>query len=72
MSLIKIRLSLTTEQKEQGIRFISTLSREQIEQEADTAHTVYWSEENKNAKINRLENSQFFNKSHFKYNIIRE
>lgn len=84
----KIYKKLSQEQRAKGIIFTSTLSKYTTEQTEDTTHEVFklkakdltkgtaYEEIQKNEEIretiNRLKDDKFFNKSHFKYNIIRE
>ena len=87
MSIKKIYKYLTPEQKAKGIIFTSTLSEHTTEQSTDTIHKVYriipelektdlhyYNKEMESNKrtIELLKDNRFFNKSNFKYNIIRE
>ena len=67
----KVYKKLTEDQTKRGVIFSSTLSTERTEQENDTTHEVTKEEPNKEEQITRLKNDSYFNKSHFKYNIIR-
>lgn len=68
----KIYKKLSTEQKNRGVIFASTLSTRTTEQQDNYTHEVLNTDEDKEEKIKRLKNDNFFNKSHFKYNIIRK
>jgi hypothetical protein len=67
----KVFKELTEEQKQRGVIFSSCLSIFRTELKNDTIHEVLNSNENKNQEIKRLLDDSFFNKSHFKFNIIR-
>jgi hypothetical protein len=67
----KIHKKLTYDQYRRGVIFSSTLSEHTVEQSGDTIHEVFGTDEDKNEKIARLLDDKFFNRSHFKYNIIR-
>ena len=67
----KIYKKLTEDQKKRNVIFSSCLSVYTTEQETDTIHEVLNTDEDKNETIKRLKDDKFFNKSHFKYNIIR-
>lgn len=74
----KIYRKLTKEQKERGVVFASTLSTTTSDDvEGRTTHEITreeWRENEKEArqKMQRLKDDKFFNRSHFRYNIIRE
>lgn len=68
----KIYKQLTKEQKERGVIFASTLSYYTTEQEDDTTHEVFTTDENKGEKMDRLCDDKFFNNCpYYRYNIIR-
>jgi len=67
----KIYKKLSTEQKERGVIFASTLSIYRFETIEDTTHEVLNTDGDKWRTIDRLKDDKFFNNSHFKYNIIR-
>ena len=67
----KVYKKLSKEDKEKGIIFKSTLSVNRFETIEDTTHKVFNTDYNKYEKIKRLKEDKFFNKSHFKFNIIR-
>ena len=67
----KIFKKLTDDQKERGVIFSSTLSKNTTEQAGDTVQEVKEDDADKNATITRLKNDSFFNGSPWKYNIIR-
>jgi len=62
---------LTQEQINDDVIFTSTLSKERTEQYEDTTHIVYDSMEDKYARIDRLQDDSFFNRSPYNFNIIR-
>ena len=71
----KIYKELTKEQKERGVIFSSTLSKQKTEQPQDIIHEV--TNENLHAcspgknKIDLLLDDKWFTQSPWKYNIIR-
>jgi len=67
----KIYTKLTEEQKKRGVIFSSCLSVYKTEQLNDTIHEVFITDKDKDEKIRRLLDDSFFNKSHFKFNIVR-
>ena len=67
----KIYKKLTKEQKERGIIFSSCLSEYREEMQNDTIQEVENGQDDATEVIARLLNDKFFNKSHFKYNIVR-
>jgi len=81
----KIYKELTKEQKERGVYFSSTLSKERTEQKEDTIHEVlrlnekdfkdyreyYNAQQEQDTTIKRLKDDKFFNDSLWKFNIIR-
>jgi hypothetical protein len=67
----KVYKKLTTEQKERGVIFSSTLSKYRFETTEDTKHEVLNTDKDQEQTISRLKNDKFFNGSHFKYNIVR-
>ena len=66
----KVYKKLTQEQKNRGVFFSSCLSVDRTEREGDTLHEVFKNDIDEK-KIGRLIDDKFFNKSHFKFNIIR-
>lgn len=68
----KIYKKLTEEQKQKGVIFSSCLSVYRTEQKDDNIHEVLSCDVEKHEKIDRLTDDSFFNKSHFKFNIIRK
>lgn len=68
----KIYKNLTQEQKQRGVIFTSTLSTETTEQHDDKTHEVFNTDEDRHEKIERLKDDDFFNPSHWNYNIIRQ
>ena len=67
----KIYKKLTEEQINKGVVFSSCLSRTTKENKDDCVHEVFKSDVDKNERIKRLKDDDFFNQSFFKYNIIR-
>ena len=67
----KVYKKLSEEDKKRGIIFKSTLSVNRFEGVNDYTHDVFNTDEDKNEQIRRLKDDKFFNKSHFKFNIIR-
>lgn len=67
----KIYRKLTKEQKARGIIFSSCLSISKTELENDTIHELTGKEEDYFVQRKRLLDDKFFNKSHFKFNIVR-
>jgi hypothetical protein len=67
----KIYRALTEDQKRRGIVFSSCLSYHGSE-EGHTIHEVHKDDHQGGAKIERLKDDRFFNRSPFKYNIIRD
>lgn len=67
----KLYKKLTDEQKARGVIFASTLSTQRIEQPNDTIQEVLKDAEDRDVRIYRLLDDKFFNKSHWKYNIVR-
>lgn len=68
----KIRKKLTQDQRARGVIFSSTLSYDTTEHIEDTRHEVFQDDADKYEKIERLLDDKFFNKSPWKYNIVRE
>jgi hypothetical protein len=68
----KVYKKLTEKQKERNVIFSSCLSEWREETTKDTIHEVLNTDEDKNEKIKRLLDDKFFNKSHWKFNIIRQ
>jgi len=70
----KLYKKLTNDQKNRGIIFSSTLSKETIEQEEDTMHEISTDKNSQAQKETRerLLNDSFFNNSPYNYNIIRK
>ena len=68
----KIYKELTKEQIKEGVIFTSTLSKYTVEDDNDTIHKVYRDNNNRDLIIDRLLNDSFFNRSNFKYNIIKK
>jgi hypothetical protein len=66
----KIYRKLTKEQKARNVIFSSCLSVDTFE--SGTIHEVYSNEQDKRTKIERLKDDKFFNRSHYKYNIIKQ
>ena len=70
---------LTEEQKKRGVIFSSCLSICMQEMENDTIHEIFGigkdgkkvDFDRNQVEIKRLLDDKFFNKSHFKYNIVR-
>ena len=63
---------LTQDQKDRGVMFSSTLSICTNEQPGDTTHEVFKSEGwESSGHIQKLLDDSFFNRSPWKYNIIR-
>jgi hypothetical protein len=69
----KIYKKLTKEQINKGVVFSSTLSTQKTEMLNDTTHEVFKTEspQEQEQHIKRLKDDNFFNASHFKYNIVR-
>jgi len=67
----KLYRVLTKDQRDRGIIFSSCLSPYTFEELSGTIHEVHKDDLDKWEKINRLKDDKFFNRSHFKYNIIR-
>jgi len=67
----KVYKKLTDEQRARGVVFASTLSTQTVEQPDDNIHEVLKDAEDRDITINRLLDDSFFNKSHWKYNIVR-
>ena len=68
----KIYKKLTDEQRQRKVIFSSCLSVSTIEHDDDTRHEVLNDDSDGNETIQRLLNDSFFNKSPFKFNIIRQ
>jgi hypothetical protein len=68
----KVQKKLSKEQIKKGIIFTSTLSKTTTEQDEDTTHEVLKSHIDKEARIDRLLNDSFFNRSPWNFNIIRQ
>lgn len=66
----KIYRKLTKEQRERGVIFSSTLSTHTTEQDGDDIHEVFWDDRN-GERIDLLLDDRFFQRSPWKYNIIR-
>ena len=71
MMVKKVYKKLTDEQRARGVVFASTLSTQTVEQPDDNIHEVLKDAEDRDITINRLLDDSFFNKSHWKYNIVR-
>lgn len=67
----KVYKKLTDEQRARGVVFASTLSTQTVEQPDDNIHEVLKDAEDRDIRIDRLLDDKFFNKSHWKYNIVR-
>jgi len=65
----KIYKKLTKEQRERGVIFTSSLS--ESTSEGGVIHEVLANDDDRNETIARLKNDKFFNRSHWKYNVIR-
>ena len=70
--VLKVYKKLTDEQKKRGVIFSSCLSVYRYELTDSTIHEVFKTDEDKHEQITRLKDDKFFNKSHFKFNIIRD
>ena len=68
----KIYKRLTADQRQRGVIFSSTLSREKTETSVDRIHEVFADDEDKHTTIRNLKDDAFFNGSPWKYNIIRQ
>lgn len=68
----KVYKKLTDEQLKRNVIFSSCLSIQRTEQTGDTIHEVLKDDTDITEHINRLKNDNFFNASHFKFNIIRQ
>jgi len=68
----KIYKKLTDEQRQRKVIFSSCLSVSTIEQSDGIRHEVLNDDSDGNETIQRLLNDSFFNKSPFKFNIIRQ
>jgi len=68
----KIYKRLLSEQIKRGVIFSSCLSKEQEEQPEDYIYEVLENQENKDEVISKLLNDKIFNKSQWKYNVIRK
>tara|TARA_R110000751_G_scaffold206469_2_gene310502 strand:- start:3217 stop:3438 length:222 start_codon:yes stop_codon:yes gene_type:complete len=66
-----LRKKLSKEQVEKGIIYTSTLSTSRNELQDDTVHEIYEGAEDITETKNRLEDTKFFNNSHYNFNIIR-
>ena len=64
-------LKLLKEQKERNVIFSSQLISF-CGCENGSIHEIYKDDKDKYEKIRRLKNDEFFNNSHFKYNLIRQ
>ena len=62
----KVYRKLTQEQKSRNVIFTSQLVP------GSTVHEVLSTDWDKEKQIDRLLNDKFFNKSHFKYNLIHQ
>ena len=67
----KVYKSLTEDQIARGVCFASTLSVCTTEQDGDFVHEVLWNDPDKDRIIRNLKDDSFFNRSPWKYNIIR-
>lgn len=67
----KLYKKLSDEQRKRGVIFSSCLSIATTELTNETIHEVLNTDEDKDEKIGRLLDDSFFNKSPFKYNIVR-
>jgi hypothetical protein len=67
----KVYKKLSEEQRQRGVIFASTLSKYREEMEGDTTHEVLSTDEDREAKMNRLLDDKFFNAGPWKFNIIR-
>ena len=68
----KIHKKLTTDQKDRGVIFTSTLSETRTENPDRCIHEVLETDDDKHETIGRLLDDKFFNDSYFNYNIIRK
>lgn len=68
----KVYKKLTEDQFKRGVVFSSCLSEYREEMQKDLIHEVFKNDPDKEEKINRLLDDRFFNKSHWKFNIIRQ
>lgn len=68
----KVYKNLTEDQIKRGVVFSSCLSEYRTEQKSDTIHELTEKEPDFQMIKNRLLDDSFFNKSYFKYNIIRQ
>lgn len=66
-----LRKKLTQSQIAEGIIFTSTLSTARSEKEDDKVHLVFEDNPDKVERIYRLLDTSKFEKTHFKFNIIR-
>ena len=70
--MLKIYKPLTDDQRKRGVIFSSTLSTQRTEQSKDTVHEVLKDDDDRDATIRRLLDDKFFNKSGWKFNIVRQ
>jgi hypothetical protein len=68
----KVYKKLSEDQKNRSVIFSSCLSPYRFETKDATIHEVFSFDVEKHEKIERLKDDKFFNKSHFKFNIIRQ
>ena len=68
----KVYKKLTEEQIKRKVVFSSCLSEYRTEMFKDTIHEVFKKDKDKDETIKLLLEDSFFNKSHWKYNIIRQ
>ena len=69
--MIKVYKKLTSDQLDRGVIFSSCLSKYKEEMEDNTIHEVLEHQTGKDKVIENLKDDKFFNKSPYKYNIIR-
>jgi hypothetical protein len=74
--ITKVYLNLTKDQRDRKVYFSSTLSTAKFETSDATRHEITSADYLKDWKASetkegRLRNDEFFNNSHFKFNIIR-
>ena len=67
----KVYRELTEDQRQRGVIFSSTLSKQKTEQPEDTVHEVFDTDEDGAQKIRRLLDDSFFDESPWSYNVVR-
>ena len=70
--MIKVYKKLTEDQKQRGVIFSSCLSEQSFETIKDIIHEVISTDEDKEIVIKRLKDDKFFNKTRWRFNIIRQ